>query len=255
MPPKDVAGTTEGYAAGVKAEVAIARTRADVAHRQAELEQRGLVACPRGNVSARITAADLFVIAPAGAFLDKISPERMVLCDLDGVALPEVLGSERLPSADAAVHSRIYRDVPGAVAIVHTDSPYALAWAARADSLPCLTAAAAEEFGGPVPVTVTDLADPEALADEVARALGSERPVALVRAVGVFAVGADLREAMRVASALEVAARHALLVSSSGPLDDLALDDTVAAALHERARRHATSTPDATVPGSGLTHN
>ena len=255
MPPKDVAGTTEGYAAGVKAEVAIARTRADVAHRQAELEQRGLVACPRGNASARITAADLFVIAPAGAFLDKISPERMVLCDLDGVALPEVLGSERLPSADASVHSRIYRDVPSARAIVHTDSPYALAWAARAASLPCLTVAAAEEFGGAVPVTVTDVADQETLGEAVAGALASPYSVALVRAVGVFAIGADLREAMRVATSLEVAARHAFLVSQSGPLDDLALDAAVAAALHERARRHATSTPDAAAPGSGLTHN
>lgn len=255
MPPKDVAGTTEGYAAGVKAEVAIARTRADVAHRQAELEQRGLVACPRGNVSARIAAADLFVIAPAGAFLDKISPERMVLCDLDGLALPEVLGSERLPSADSAVHARIYREVPAVQAIVHTDSPYALVWAARAAALPCLTAAAAEEFAGPVAVTVSDLASPEALGDAVVSALGAGLPVALVRAVGVFAVGADLREAIRVASALEVAARHAHLVSQSGPLDGLALEDTVAAALHERARRHATSTPDATAPGSGLTHN
>lgn len=255
MPPKDVAGTTEGYAAGVKTEVAIARTRADVAHRQAELEQRGLVASPRGNASARITAADLFVIAPAGAFLDKISPERMVLCDLEGIALPEVLGSERLPSADAAVHARIYREIPTVQAIVHTDSPYALAWAARAETLPCLTTAAAEEFGGSVPVAATDLADPAALGDAVVTALARGGSVALVRAVGVFAVGADLREAMRAASALEFAARHALLVSSSGPIDSLALDDTVAAALHERARRHATSTPDASAAGSGLTHN
>ena len=104
-------------------------------------------------------------------------------------------------------------------------------------------------------MTVTDLAEPRALADAVVSALASAPSVALVRGVGVFAVGADLREAIRIASCLEVAARHAFLVSQSGPLDALALDDNVAAVLHERARRHATSTPDATAPGSGLTHN
>ncbi|WP_434971252.1 class II aldolase/adducin family protein [Microbacterium sp. bgisy207] len=255
MPPKEAAGTADGYAAGVKAEVAIARTRADVAHRQAELEQRGLVACPRGNVSARIGAAELFVIAPAGAFLDKISPERMVVCDLDGAALPEVLGSDRLPSADAPVHSRIYRDVPTANAIVHTDSPFALAWAARAETLPCLTTAAAEDFGGAVPVIAPDLADPAAIGEAVVSELSSGRAVALVRAVGVFAVGSDLREALRRASSLEVAARHAVLVSATGPVEALAIDDAVAVALHDRARRRATSVPDAHTLGSGLSHN
>lgn len=126
--------------------------------------------------------------------------------------------------------------------------------AARTAELPCLTVTAAEEFGGPVPVTVVALAEPGALGEAVVAAL-STRPIALVSAVGVFAVGESVRDAVRAAESLEAVARHAHLVAQSGPLDGLALDGATVAALHERARRHATSTPDAFAPGRGLSHN
>src|SRR4051794_41851722 len=36
--------------------------------------------------------------------------------------------------------------------VVHTHSTYASAWAARAEPIPCVLTAMADEFGGPIPV-------------------------------------------------------------------------------------------------------
>ncbi|GAA1697840.1 L-ribulose-5-phosphate 4-epimerase [Microbacterium sediminicola] len=202
----------DGYAAGVKAEVAIARTRADVAHRQAEIEQHGLVTMPRGNVSARIASAQLMVMSPVSGPFEKVSPERTVVCDLDGRLVPDSLGSDRQPSLDAGIHAAVYRAHAEIGAIIHTDSPNALAWAEVAEILPCHTAGTAELLGDAVDVTVVDLASADAVPAAVARGCGAVAGIALVRGIGVFATGTTLRDAVARAVAVEAAARHALLV-------------------------------------------
>ncbi|MRX43343.1 class II aldolase/adducin family protein, partial [Agromyces kandeliae] len=50
---------------GPQIEVAIARTRADVARLHGELTRYGLVVWTGGNVSGRVPGADLFVIKPS----------------------------------------------------------------------------------------------------------------------------------------------------------------------------------------------
>jgi hypothetical protein len=49
-----------------------------------ELVRYNLVAWTAGNVSGRVTRADLFVIKPSGVDYDRIAPDNMILCDLDG---------------------------------------------------------------------------------------------------------------------------------------------------------------------------
>lgn len=255
MPPKDATGTGAGYAAGVKAEVAIARVRAEVANRQAELEEQGLVCAPRGNVSARVASADLFVIAPADSSGERVAPERTVLCDLEGTPLPDVPGSDRIPPTDVSLHAEIYRHVPSAGAIVHTDSPYALAWAARGEDLPILTRTGAEELGGPVRLTGLDLADADSWAPAIATAVAVPGGVALVTALGVFVAAETLRDATRRAKAVEDAARQAHLVSFSGPAAAQALPRDVIDVIHRRTQRDQPSTAAAQTSRSGRGHN
>lgn len=256
MPPKDAADAGAGYAAGVKAEVSIARARADVAHRQAELEERGLVSVPRGNVSTRVAAAALFVIAPAESAAERVSPERTVLCDLEGVPMPDVPGSEQAPSADLPIHAEIYRAVTAASAIVHTDSPFAVAWATRGEDLPSLTVAAAEEFGAAIPVVAVALEEPRSWGEHIAAGLAAaEGGACLVVGMGVFAVGTTLREATRRAAAAEVAARHACLASQYAPSAPRALTADTADLLRARALRDRLHTPDVFAYGPGLSHN
>ena len=77
-------------------EVAIAAVRHEVAALHAELVRYGLVVWTGGNVSGRVPGADLFVIKPSGVSYDDLTPESMILCDLDGSRRP---GHRRAASA------------------------------------------------------------------------------------------------------------------------------------------------------------
>src|ERR1700684_4600148 len=114
----------------------------------AELVRNGLVAWTSGNVSARVPGSDLMVIKPSGVSYDDLTPESMVVCDLD--AKPISPGSLS-PSSDAATHAYIYRQMPEVGGVVHTHSSYATAWAARGEAIPCVITAMADEFGGEIP--------------------------------------------------------------------------------------------------------
>ena len=72
-----------GWSDGV--EQALAVTRREVADLHAELVRYGLVVWTAGNVSARVPGAELFVIKPSGVSYQDLTPDVMIVCDLDGV--------------------------------------------------------------------------------------------------------------------------------------------------------------------------
>ncbi|MFC4061606.1 L-ribulose-5-phosphate 4-epimerase, partial [Planomonospora corallina] len=127
---------------------AVAALRESVCRLHAELVRYGLVAWTAGNVSGRVPGADLFVIKPSGVSYDDLSPESIVVCDLDGA----LVDGELAPSSDTAAHAYVYRHLPQVGGVVHTHSTYASAWAARGEAIPCVLTAMADEFGGPIPV-------------------------------------------------------------------------------------------------------
>ena len=65
----------------------------------AELAASGLVAWTSGNISARVPGADLMVIKPSGVGYRELTPDSMVVCDLDGKPT-DPAGYK--PSSDAA---------------------------------------------------------------------------------------------------------------------------------------------------------
>ena len=89
------------------------------------------------------------MIKPSGVSYDELTPESMVVCDLDGNV---VEGDRRPPSSDTAAHAYVYRHMPDVGGVVHTHSTYATAWAARGEPIPCVLTAMADEFGGEIPV-------------------------------------------------------------------------------------------------------
>ncbi|MGH3399857.1 MAG: class II aldolase/adducin family protein, partial [Streptosporangiaceae bacterium] len=126
---------------------AVREVRAQVAGLHAELVTSGLVAWTAGNISARIPGADLMVIKPSGVAYPDLTPESMVVCDLDGAVVEGPLS----PSSDTATHAYVYRHMPEVGGVVHTHSPYATAWAAVGEPIPCVLTAMADEFGGEIP--------------------------------------------------------------------------------------------------------
>ena len=191
----------------------------DLCALHAELPRNGLVVWTSGNVSARVPGGML--IKPSGVPYEELTPESMVLCDLDGTPLTDSLA----PSSDAATHGFIYQHMPDVGGIVHTHSPYATAWAVRGEPIPCVMTAMADEFGGEIPVGPFALIGDEAIGRGVVDTLTGHRSrVVLMRAHGVFALGDHPRDAVKAAVMCEDAARVVLAARSLGPLEPLDAD-------------------------------
>src|SRR3954468_18615591 len=127
---------------------AVASLRAELAELHQELPRNGLVAWTSGNISARVPGEDAMVIKASGVAFDDLTSDAMLVCDLSG----RVVRGELAPSSDTLTHAHIYRELPHIGGIAHTHSPYATAWAARGEEIPCVLTAMADEFGGPIPV-------------------------------------------------------------------------------------------------------
>nr|WP_156351670.1 L-ribulose-5-phosphate 4-epimerase [Agreia sp. Leaf210] len=187
---------------------AIARVRGDVARLHGELVRYGLVIWTGGNISGRVPGADLFVIKPSGVDYDELTPENMILCDLDGTVIPGTPGSERSPSSDTAAHAYVYRHMPEVGGVVHTHSTYAVAWAARAEPIPCVITAMADEFGGEIPIGPFAIIGDDSIGRGIVETLKGHRSRAvLMKSHGPFTIGKDARDAVKAAVMVEDVAR------------------------------------------------
>jgi L-ribulose-5-phosphate 4-epimerase len=191
----------------------ITRIRAEVCALHALLPANGLVAWTAGNVSARVPGADLMVIKPSGVDYADLTPESMVLCDLDGT----VVDGDYQPSSDTGSHAYVYRHRPDVGGVVHTHSTYATAWSARGEAIPCVLTAMADEFGGDIPVGPFALIGDEAIGKGIVETLAGQRsPAVLMRNHGVFTIGKDARAAVKAAVMTEDVARTVHLARSYG---------------------------------------
>ncbi|GAB6859285.1 L-ribulose-5-phosphate 4-epimerase [Microbacterium xylanilyticum] len=211
-------------------EQAIAAVRADVARLHAELVRYGLVVWTGGNVSGRVRVGDdpsqdLFVIKPSGVSYDDLAPENMILCDLDGAAIPGTPGSDRSPSSDTAAHAYVYRHMPEVGGVVHTHSTYAVAWAARGEEIPCVITAMADEFGGPIPVGPFAIIGDDSIGRGIVQTLREHRSRAvLMQNHGPFTIGVDAKDAVKAAVMVEDVARTVHHAREAGPLIPLPQD-------------------------------
>ena len=186
----------------------IDRVRADVARLHAELVRYGLVVWTAGNVSGRVPGTEWFVIKPSGVSYDDLAPENMILCDLDGDAIPGTPGSERSPSSDTAAHAYVYRHMPEVGGVVHTHSDYATAWAARREPIPCVLTMIADEFGGDIPVGPFALIGDDSIGRGIVETLRDSRSRAVLMANhGPFTVGVTAKDAVKAAVMVEDVAR------------------------------------------------
>ncbi|GIH19919.1 L-ribulose-5-phosphate 4-epimerase [Rugosimonospora africana] len=182
----------------------VARIRQYVADLHAELPRNGLVAWTAGNVSARVPDADLLVIKPSGVGYDELSAASMVVTDLDG----KLVDGDFKPSSDTAAHAYVYRHLPHVGGVVHTHSTYATAWAARAEPVPCVLTAMADEFGGEIPIGPFALIGDDSIGRGIVDTLAGHRsPAVLMRNHGVFTIGRTARDAVKAAVMCEDVAR------------------------------------------------
>ncbi|AFZ66339.1 L-ribulose-5-phosphate 4-epimerase [Deinococcus peraridilitoris] len=191
--------------------------REDLTYLHAELPRNGLVTWTSGNISAR--CGEHMIIKPSGVTFEDLTPESMVVTDLDA----RVIEGRYSPSSDTATHAYIYRHLPHVGGIVHTHSPYATAWAANARDIPCVLTAMADEFGGPIPCGDFALIGGEEIGAEVVRVLhGHRSPAIILQNHGVFTIGSTPRAALKAAVMCEDVARTVFLAYQLGNVQSLA---------------------------------
>ena len=112
-----------------------------------ELPRRGLITYTWGNVSGIDRKTGYFVIKPSGVDYDALSPDDMVVMDLDG----NKIEGKYKPSSDTATHLELYKKYPDIGGVVHTHSPEAVAWAQAGRDIPLYGTTHADYFYGEIP--------------------------------------------------------------------------------------------------------
>ena len=172
------------------------KLKEEVCALHAELPKNRLVAWTSGNISGRDPESNFVVIKPSGVKFEELTPEKMVVVDLQG----NVIEGQLKPSSDTASHCYLYRNMPDVNGVVHTHSRYATAFAILGRESPCVTTAMGDEFGGPIPCGGFALVGGEEIGRRVVEALRDSRsPAALLQNHGVFAVGPTPEAAVKAA--------------------------------------------------------
>lgn len=183
------------------------------------LPKYGLVVFTWGNVSGIDREKGLMVIKPSGVPYEKLTPEDMVVLDLNGNKVEGKLN----PSSDTATHLELYKAFPTLGGIVHTHSRWATIWAQAGRGIPAYGTTQGDYFYGEIPCTRR--MTPEEIAGEYEKETGSviiERfteaqepvltenmPGVLVHSHGPFTWGASPEEAVHNAVVLEEVAMMA----------------------------------------------
>jgi L-ribulose-5-phosphate 4-epimerase len=180
------------------------------------LPQHRLVDMTFGNVSCLDRAKGLFAIKPSGVDFSRLTPEDMVIVNLEG---EKVEGRYR-PSSDADTHRRLFLAFGNIRSIAHTHSPCATAFAQAGRAIPCFGTTHADYFYGEVPVTRSmttaeiegryEWETGNVIVERFARLDPDDVPGVLVCNHGPFAWGPSGKLAVETALALEIVADMAL---------------------------------------------
>lgn len=115
-----------------------------------ELVKRGVVIYTWGNVSGVSSDGKYMVIKPSGVEYDKMSPDDMVVVDIESGLRVE---GKWNPSSDTKTHLALYRKFKSIKGIVHTHSVNAVAFAQAGIAIPALGTTHADYFYGDIPCT------------------------------------------------------------------------------------------------------
>lgn len=189
------------------------------------LPRYGLVTFTWGNVSEIDRESGIFAIKPSGVAYEELSPENMVLVDLNG---NRVEGRYN-PSSDTSTHAEIYKAFLHVGGVVHTHSSYATSWAQAGRGIPCYGTTHADYFYGEIPclrcLTKEEIEEgyernTGLLIVSEFRRLDKEPeavPGALCKNHGPFSWGRDGAEAVHNAVVLEEVAKMAYRAEAINP--------------------------------------
>ena len=190
-----------------------------------EIKKQNLAIYTWGNVSALDPAKGVFAIKPSGVPYDRLTPESMVLVDLEG----RIVGGKLKPSSDTKTHQVLYREFAGIRGITHTHSPYATAWAQAKKCVPVFGTTHADH--GTEEIPCTEFISAEALKNDYELETGNlivetfrisklnpaHVTMVLVAGHGPFTWGSSAAQSVYHAAVLEEVCKMAQLTLSLDP--------------------------------------
>lgn len=180
------------------------KLKEQVCRMNVELKNNHLVMWTSGNVSARDPETNLIVIKPSGIHFDDLTPDLMVVTDLNG----NVVEGDLTPSVDLDSHLVVYRNHPEVNGITHTHSAYATAFSIIGSPISIYTTTSAAVFGKEVPISNLAGVGEVAIGKEISRLYKETGcPAVLIRNHGVFTVGKNAESSLKSAVILEETAQ------------------------------------------------
>ena len=183
------------------------RIRAEIAELGKSLYERGLAHGSAGNISVKL--ADGWLMTPTNSCLGRLDPARISRLDAAGK-----LVSGDAPSKETFLHITMYRERPGAGAVVHLHCAHSVAVSCLADVdpenvFPPITAYAIMQVGR-LPLVPYYPPGDASLADAVGKLAGRHHAVLLANH-GPVVAGSSLSAAVYAIEELEQTARLVLL--------------------------------------------
>ncbi len=181
------------------------------------LEGAGQGDLTRGHVSIRMPDdPSLFLMKPHSYGFDEITPENIVVCNLEG----EKVGGQGKRHSEVFIHSEIYRLRPDVNSVIHSHPTHAVALSATGRSMRSISQpAVAFADGLPYYTGSINLIRSQDLGRGVAQALGACKAV-LMRNHGVAIVGKTVEEATILAIMLDNACQIQLLAEAAGGIGE-----------------------------------
>jgi L-ribulose-5-phosphate 4-epimerase len=180
------------------------------------LHKENLVIYSWGNVSGIDREKGVVAIKPSGVSYEELTPEKIVLVDLDG----KIVEGTLKPSSDTPTHLELYRSFNAIGGVCHAHSLSATVWAQACREIPCLGTTHADYFYGPVPVTEPmtedeikndfELNTGKAIVRRFAELNPMQIPAVLVANHGPFSWGKSAGEAVEAMVILEEIATMAI---------------------------------------------
>jgi L-ribulose-5-phosphate 4-epimerase len=188
-----------------------------------EIPKRGLAIYTFGNVSVFDAARGVMAIKPSGVDYAKLSPEDLVVMDLEGT----IVEGKLRPSSDTPTHLVLYRAWKGIGGLVHTHSTYATGWAQARLPIPIYGTTHADHLAEDVPCT-TVMSDESVERDyevetgkQILECFEHKNPLhvpmVLVAGHGAFAWGETAEKAVYNAVVLEELAKIAFVTRTLDP--------------------------------------
>lgn len=105
-----------------------------------------------GNISVRVGEQAIMAVKASGVSFGESRPETIAVTDLDG----RIIDGALKPTREIVLHGALYRAFPEIGAVVHTHSPYSIAWSFTGRDVPLITKHAQLKIRQPIPVVKVD---------------------------------------------------------------------------------------------------